>query len=144
MNQNGTVVDVSHLSANQVRALDALLKTTSISEASKECGLSLTTVKRYLADEMFATVYRKQRMLILQQTVAGLTNLSSKAIAKLGAAMDAGEVNTELRAASRVLDYLAKLFELERRIREQDDHEERLTRLESDEQANGNGGYLQW
>jgi hypothetical protein len=56
--------------------------------------------------------------------------------------MSAGDVNTELRAACRVLDYLAKLVELERRIRDQDEIEERLQALEA--AAQEDNGYHGW
>jgi predicted transcriptional regulator len=130
MNQINTAPGISYLRANQTRALNALLKTTSIVEAAQECGLSQATVKRYLADERFARVYREQRMLILQETIAALTKLGSQAVKKLEGSMHSGDENTSLRAACRVLDYIAKLVELERRIREHDELEERLHELE--------------
>jgi AcrR family transcriptional regulator len=130
MNHNNTVTDISFLPANQTKALNALLRTTTISEAATECGLSLATVKRYLRDERFAKVYREQRKLILQETVAALTGLGSQAVQKLEAAMHAEDENTSLRAACRVLDYITKLVELERKIRDQDELEARLSELE--------------
>jgi DNA-binding transcriptional MerR regulator len=139
MTPTDTVEDVLYLSPNQSKALNALLQTPTVGEAAALCGLSPATLKRYLAEEHFASAYRKQRMLILQQTVSNLTHLSSEAVGKLEAAMSAGDVNTELRAACRVLDYVVKLVELERRIRDQDEIEQRLQALEAATEANDNG-----
>jgi AcrR family transcriptional regulator len=130
MIQTDTATGIYYLPPNQSRALNALLQCTTINEAAAEAGLGPATVKRYLADEKFAAAYRKQRMLILQQTVAGLTYLAAQAVKKFEAALSAGDINTELRAASRVLDHIEKLVELERRIRDQDELEARLSELE--------------
>jgi NAD-specific glutamate dehydrogenase len=141
MNHSDTATDVSSLPPNQLKALNALLKNTTIEAAAKECSLGSATVKRYLADERFSRLYREQRMIILSQTVAGLTQLGSRAIEKIEAGMDSDDENTALRAASRVLDYLVKLVELERKIRDQDEIEERLRRLEEASLANGHNGW---
>jgi hypothetical protein len=128
---SGTPRDISSLPANQQKALAALLTTTTIEAAAAQCGLGVRTVKGYLAQENFAAVYREQRALILQETVAGLTRLGSKALTVIDGALDDGNnPNARLRAARTVLDYIAKLVELERRIREQDDLERRLEELE--------------
>ncbi len=128
---SGTPRDISSLPANQQKALAALLTTTTIEAAAAQCGLGVRTVKGYLAQETFAAVYREQRALILQETVAGLTRLGSKALTVIDGALDDGNnPNARLRAARTVLDYIAKLVELERRIREQDDLERRLEELE--------------
>jgi hypothetical protein len=127
---SGTPGDISSLPANQQKALAALLTTTTIEAAAAQCGLGVRTVKGYLAQENCA-VYREQRALILQETVAGLTQLGSKALTVIDGALDDGNnPNAWLCAARTVLDYIAKLVELERRIREQDDLERRLEELE--------------
>jgi len=145
MSRFDTASDVSTLTANQSRVLNALLKTTSISAASEESGLSPATIKRYLADDTFASVYRKQRALILSQTLAGLVALSSKAVESLDGALDSEDPNLQFRAARAVLDDVAKLMELERRIRDQDDIEARLQALEEsyahDSNGSSAGGY---
>jgi len=127
-----------------MRALNALLKTTSIEAAAKEASLGQATIKRYLATERFSRVYREQRMLILQQTIAGLTELGAQAVEKIEAGMDSDDENTALRAACRVLDYIAKLVELERRIRDQDELEERIRKLEEAQTATYSRGGNGW
>jgi hypothetical protein len=130
MRRTDTTADVSSLSPNQAKALNALLQTTSIGAAAEECGLSVATVKRYLADATFDAVYREQRRLILQETVAGISRLGTEAIQAFEDALNVGDLNERLRAATRVVDMIYKGTELERRIREQEELEQRITDLE--------------
>jgi hypothetical protein len=130
MRRTDTTADVSSLSPNQAKALNALLQTTSIGAAAEQCGLSVATVKRYLADATFDAVYREQRRLILQETVAGISRLGTEAIQAFEDALNVGDLNERLRAATRVVDMIYKGTELERRIREQEELEQRITDLE--------------
>jgi len=137
-NSVGGVVSVPNspedeLSPSQHRALRALLSTTTIAAAAEEAGLGLTTIKRYLTDENFARIYREQRSLILQETVAGLQQTGNEAISVLRSSMSSeqGDPNLNLRAARTVLDFLFKGVEIERRIREQEELEERIEALEA-------------
>jgi hypothetical protein len=130
MRRTDTTADVSSLSPNQAKALSALLQTTSIGAAAEESGLSVATVKRYLADATFDAVYREQRRLILQETVAGILRLGTEAIQAFEDALNVGDLNERLRAATRVVDMIYKGTELERRIREQEELEQRITDLE--------------
>ena len=129
-NRFDTATDVSSLSPNQTKALNALLSTTSIPAAAQQCGLSVATVKRYLTDATFSRIYREQRMLILQETVAGITRLGTDAISAFEDALEGGDLNERLRAARFVLDMIYKGVELERRIRDQEELERRLEALE--------------
>jgi hypothetical protein len=134
--RSGTVADVSELSANQVKALNALMMTTSIENAAKQCGLSVSTIKKYLIQGEFKRAYRQQRALILGETVAGITNLGTKAIGVIEGALDnAEDSNVQLRAARHALDHIAKLTELERKIVENEELEERLAALEAERDA---------
>jgi hypothetical protein len=118
------------------KALNALLSTTTVDAAAKQCGLGRATITRYLADETFAAAYRKQRLLILQETVAGITQLGTKAISVIdGALDDTDDPNAQLRAARTPLDFISKLVELERKIRDQDELEARIEALETASQA---------
>ncbi len=130
MRRTDTTADVSSLSPNQAKALNALLQTTSIGAAAEQCGLSVATLKRYLADATFDAVYREQRRLILQETVAGISRLGTEAIQAFEDALNVGDLNERLRAATRVVDMIYKGTELERRIREQEELEQRITDLE--------------
>lgn len=129
---NGTATSVSDLSPNQQKALAALLATTSISAAAEECGLGISTVKKYLAQEDFSRVYREKRMLILQETVAGISRLGTEAVRAFEDALEDGDLSERLRAATRILDYIYKGAELERKIRDQEELEQRLLALEEE------------
>jgi hypothetical protein len=100
--------------------------------AAEEAGLSLSTIKRYLANPTFAEVYRAQRSLVLQETVSNLLAAGSEAVNVLCNSMnvDAGDPNLNLRAARAILDFLFKGVEIERKIREQDELEARLEAIE--------------
>lgn len=140
MTQVETAKGVSSLPANQVKALNALLKTTSIGAAAEECGLGRATINRYLADETFSAIYREQRVLLLEATISGLLTLGAEAIQVLEGSMgEANEENLRLRAARATLDHIAKLVELERKLRDQGELEERLIRLEKAAEASGAG-----
>jgi hypothetical protein len=127
---NATAEGISSLSANQQKALAALLTTTSIGAAAEQCGLHPGTIKRYLADATFAAIYREQRMLILQETVAGISSLGTKAVQAFEDTLDDGDINERQRAAARVMDLIYKGVELERRIRAEEELEQRIIELE--------------
>lgn len=127
----GVSGSLASLSPNQQRAMSALLSTTSIPAAAQECGLGISTIKKYLSQETFSRLYREQRMLILQETVAGITHLGAGAIKAFEDALEDGDLNERLRAATRVLDYIYKGAELERRIRDQEELERRIQALEA-------------
>jgi hypothetical protein len=129
-NRNDTAGGFSYLPANQQKAMTALLATTSIEAAATKCGLSPSTIKRYLRDEMFNTVYREQRMLILQEAIAGISRMGTKALEAFEDALEVGDLNERLRAATRVFDMIYRGAELERKIREQDELQRRLENLE--------------
>ncbi len=129
------------LSANQQRALQALLATTSIAAAAEEAGLNARTIKRYLAEPTFAQVYREQREIALQETVSALQSGGVAAVTALREALDTDDDNLRLRAARAVLDYLFKGVELERRVRETEDLIARIDALEAGSGAWGGNGW---
>jgi hypothetical protein len=49
------------LTAQQERALLALLSTTSQEAAARQCGLASRSLQRYLADPVFQAEYRQRR-----------------------------------------------------------------------------------
>jgi hypothetical protein len=123
--------DISSLSANQQKALAALLTNTTIEAAADQCGLAARTIRSYLADENFSRVYREQRVLILQSVVAGLESLATQALETFKDAMTEDEdLNLRLRAAARVVDMIFRGVELERRIRAEEELEQRISELE--------------
>jgi len=131
MSQFDTVWGVSDLKPNEQKALNALLTSTSVEEAAKKCGLSVATLKRYKSSEPFATVYRQQRRLVFEGVLAGVQQLGTEAISALKDALQDGDVNTRLRAASRTLEYLLKFTEEERKLLEQEEILRRIEALEN-------------
>ena len=82
MSENGA------LSANQKKALSALLRCTSVRGAAAACGLGERTLHRYLGSELFKAKLRARQDEILAGTVASLTTVASEGISKLGDALD--------------------------------------------------------
>jgi AcrR family transcriptional regulator len=71
------------LSANQKRALDALLNTASVAAAARHCGLSERTIWRYLSDDTFKSELRERQDKTIAATTAALVGLSGKAVEAL-------------------------------------------------------------
>jgi AcrR family transcriptional regulator len=117
------------LSANQQKALAALLSSTSTEAAAEKCGLSVRTIKRYLATREFAEAYREQRMLVLSETIAGLEKAGVSAVATLRGALEDADVGTRIRAARSIIEFLFRGTETERKIRELDEIEAQIEEL---------------
>lgn len=113
------------LSANQEKAIAALLVTTSVSKAAKMAGLGERTIYRYLADDNFRNELRRRQEQILAAAIASLTGLIEEAVATLKQvfADPKASQSTKVRAALGVLQEL-------RRIKEFEELEERITKLE--------------
>jgi hypothetical protein len=98
MSLTDTTNSISDLTPNQARALNALMATTSIENAAKQCWLGVATIKRYLAQDEFKKAYRQRRTILLSETVSGLTQLGAKAIAVIAGALDnEDDPNAQLR-----------------------------------------------
>jgi hypothetical protein len=130
MSQFDTVWSITDLSNNQQKALNALLTSTSIEQAAKKSGLSAATIKRYKSSEPFATVYRQQRRRLFEDIIAGIQFLSSGAVTALEDALQQGDLNTRLRAARGVLEYLIRFMEEERKLLDQEEIIRRIEALE--------------
>ncbi|MFZ5919306.1 MAG: hypothetical protein ACOYZ7_20430 [Chloroflexota bacterium] len=119
MTGNGT------LSANQQRAIAALLSEPTIRDAAKKAGIGERTLYRYLADPMFKAELRKRQDEILAATTAALVGMTGDAVATLRAVMqnkDAGDA-VKVRAALGWLAHTRNAVEL-------DDLAQRITELE--------------
>lgn len=118
------------LSANQVKAIAALLATSSIGKAAKRCGLGERTLHRYLANEDFRRELRARQDETVAATVAALSGLSGKATETLDDVMGSKEAteSVRVRAAQVILQERRKASEL-------DDLSERVSKLE--EQSTG-------
>ena len=113
------------LSANQLKAIAALLATPSIGKAAKRCGLGERTLHRYLANEDFRRELRARQDETVAATVAALSGLSGKATETLDAVMGSADAadGVKVRAAQVILQERRKASEL-------DDLSERVAKLE--------------
>jgi hypothetical protein len=131
-----TMVDSGHnrpeLSANQHKALAALLAHTRVEDAARASGLSARTIRRYLAEPDFARAYREQQRLLLSETTATLQRIAGDAAAAIEDSLspEVEDKNLRLRAARTALEFLLRATETERKVRELEDVEERLEALE--------------
>jgi hypothetical protein len=119
------------LTANQNKALAALLAHTTTEAASQASGVSARQIRRYLADPEFARAYRQHQRALLTETTATLQRLAAEAAAAMSDSLEPGvDGNLRLRAARTALEFLLRATETERKIVEQDELEERLEALE--------------
>jgi hypothetical protein len=130
--QSGSPED---LSPNQRRALTALIAHTTIAAAAEASGLSVPTLKRYLAEPSFARAYRQQQMILLSETSATLQRIAASCanVVEETLAPEIEDKALRLRAARTGLEFLLRTVETERKIREQEDLEERIEALERKE-----------
>jgi hypothetical protein len=128
----------TELSANQQKALSALLTHPSIEAAAKSCGLTERTLRRYLKENaFFRDAYREARDELFAEAVGNLRRIAIKAIAGLESAIDDPDVNVRIRAYRSILDYLFKGVDLERKIKETEELEQRIAALEDPHRDRG-------
>jgi DNA-binding LacI/PurR family transcriptional regulator len=111
------------LQPKQLRAITALLSQPTIRDAAKDCGVSETTLWRWLNDEAFQLAYRKARRQVVEQAMSELQSACSDAVACLRRNLKCGTANVEVSAAKTILDQAVKAIEFV-------DMEERLEQLE--------------
>ena len=109
------MADNDALSANQRRALLALLAAPNVRAAARQCGLGERTLWRYLADETFKAVLRARQDAALAAATASLTGLAGNAVEVLRAILldQATTPAVRLRAAISALDQMRKSAELD-------------------------------
>jgi len=114
-----------NLSANQQRALVALLSSPTIQAAARSCGLGESTVRKYLSEPNFAHAYAEERERLFSEGIHALQQAASKAVDVFVAALEHEDANVRLRAARSVWEHLfkgvaiedeRKLLDLARRI----------------------------
>jgi hypothetical protein len=107
------------------QAIAALLMCPSLPAAAANCGISESTLRRWLRNESFAWRYRQERTRMLDSTVNLLRQKSIAAVETLaGIADDKGSPAGARVSAAR------SLVELAIKGAEVQDLEERLTELE--------------
>lgn len=118
---------------NDERIIAALLTTTSISDAAKECKISKTTIYQRLKDPEFNTKYRTACRELLRDHTAALQGHMGAAISTMREILDNPKNSPQVRlnAADGILrhglnlteqmDIVSQLEELERRFAESED-----------------------
>lgn len=113
------------LNKNHRRAIAALIEHATVQDAAEACGLSPTTIYRYLQDLAFRAELSQHEGEAIDAATRRLLGLVDSAVETLRQVLQDKEAgySHRLRAAQTVLDQLMKLREL-RNI------EERITKLE--------------
>ena len=120
------------LNSNQLKAIEALLTTPSMSAAARQCGLARRTLFRYLSDETFKAELRKRQDEAVTAVTAALSGLTGEAIEALHDLL----ANPETSASVKARVALGWLSE-RRKALELDELTRRVMVLE--ERTKGNG-----
>jgi len=123
---SGTAIFPGELTANQRRALLALVEHPTHEEAATAVGLTSRTLRRYLEDPAFLAEYRALRRAVWERAVGELQTACSEAVSTLRANLGAESEAVQVRAARSILDHarsglettdlLERLEALERRL----------------------------
>ncbi len=96
---------------NKEKALNALLISPSIREASKQSGLSEETFYRYLKDAEFKSEYQAARRRVFEQNIFKLQSLHNEAVETLQRNLNCENPSVEVRAAQIIIEGNRKDFE---------------------------------
>jgi hypothetical protein len=134
--------EVDSLPDNQRKALAALLTSRTHKEAAGKCGLSESTLWRYLRDSAFAEHYRAARRVVVDQAVYTLQAEAADAAAVLREVSQDKQAPAAARvAAARVIVGLAfkglELGDLQERIVSLEEYIKR--KAEEDDLQRGKG-----
>ena len=101
------MADTGTLSANELKAIQAMLSARDVRDASKLCGVSERTMFRYLADAKFQAALRQATSDALTQTVRRLSVLSTLAVGCLAKEMANARATPSVRikAACAILSH---------------------------------------
>ena len=120
------------LSRKAQAAVVALLAHPTIPEAAKACGVSETTIWRWLQREDFQNEYRKAQSKVFDGALCSLQGASTEAVDCLRRNLNCKNPSAEVQAARTILDYTLKARELF-------DFETRLAQLEAALKAREDG-----
>jgi len=110
MAENGT--DSKPLTAQQHRAIAALLTSKNIKEAAKAADVPERTLWRWKSDMRFLAALHAAEGAIVSDATRRLLQLSTKAIDELEKLLEYPKAEVRLRAAQTVLDQLFILRDL--------------------------------
>jgi transposase-like protein len=105
-------------------ALAGLLTQGTVTQAAAACGVSESTLRRWLRDAAFMDAYREARRAAVETAIGQVQRVAAAAIATLERALTCGRTADEIRAAAIILAQAVDGVKLI-------DHETRLAELES-------------
>ena len=120
MTQNETS---TALSPRQDKAILALLTTPTVDQAARTAGVGRTTVHRWLNDEDFRDELRRRRTAIADAALDTFKVYVLRSVDTLSGLLDSENEKVRRLAAKDILEYVF-------RVREQQEIESRLARLE--------------
>jgi hypothetical protein len=107
------------MTRKQESAIVALLTAGTVAEAAEACGVSETTLGRWLQDPAFSARYADARREVLQSAVADLQVVAREAVGTLRRLMGCGTPSVECRAAVAVLETALRvgdLYDVDKRL----------------------------
>jgi len=115
---------------NKEKALNGLLNSASVTEASAQSGLSERTLYRFLEDVEFKQEYNASRRRIFEQNIFKLQSLHNQAVETLERNLNCENPSVEVRAAQIVIESNRKDFEtfdiLERLEQLENEHQKQI------------------
>jgi DNA-binding MurR/RpiR family transcriptional regulator len=100
-------------------AIAALLTAGTVPEAAEACGVSETTLFRWMQDAGFSEQYAAARREVLQAAVGELQIVAREAVGTLRRLMGCGTPSVECRAAVAVLETALRvgdLYDIDKRL----------------------------
>ena len=100
------------LQPKQLKAITSLLSHPTIRDAAQDCGISETTLWRWLNDAAFQSAYRQARRSVVERAMGELQAACSEAVTTLRRNLTCGLASTEVTAAKIILEQAAKGIEM--------------------------------
>jgi hypothetical protein len=103
------------------RAIAALLTSARLEDAARGCGVSKSTLCRWLQEPAFQDAFRAARRQVLEAAVSSLQGATGAAVEALSRNLRCRKPSIEVQAARAVLDHAMRsveFFELEDRVRQ--------------------------
>ena len=113
----------TQLTPEQEKLVMSLLSCSSIEKAATEAGVSRSSAYRYLKDPKFKAELRRRRAEVADCALDGLKAYASKAVENVGELLESENESVKRKAT---VDVITNVL----RVRELEDVEERLERLE--------------
>ncbi len=103
------------LSANQLKAIKALIAHETVSDAAKACNLARDTVYRYMRDPIFDHELKKAKRILVNRTILSLQQSCRHAATALATICRDEEAPPSARvsAAREILNQTMKAIEIE-------------------------------